>query len=122
MEKKENKKIKNNDIELKLILSKTWSEWLLASTAHGLPNLSNSSRLIRLMWAVCFFLATIYSFYSIVSLIVAYFTYDVDIHIQVVVNAPVDFPAVFIDSKKTKNSLFFIPYLNIFLLKKGNHL
>lgn len=85
----------NNNDEMKPIIRRTWYQWLGASTAHGVPNMGKTnSRIVRFFWIIFFLTASIYCFYSIVTLFVQFYAYNVDINIQIEEKPPVDFPAV----------------------------
>lgn len=81
--------------EFKSELKKLWIDWMLVSTTHGLSSITRtSSRLVRLIWLLCFLASFSFCVYSIIQLVVQFFNYDVLINLQVSDAKTVDFPAV----------------------------
>jgi len=61
----------------------------------GVPNLVNSKSLMaRLMWFISILMSVAFTFYLIMSSIIAYYSYDVVTNIKVVYPSQIDYPAV----------------------------
>lgn len=105
-------------------LKQKFLEWSNSSTAHGIPNIFRiESRILRIIWIICFLAAFAYCSYTIVNIIVVYLQYDVLINQEVVIEAPIDFPVVtvcnlnafdrikaknFIDLTLAKNNISYV--------------
>ncbi|CAF0905049.1 unnamed protein product [Brachionus calyciflorus] len=75
-----------------LNILKSWCE---TSTSHGLPNLArNESRILRIAWAIATLASWSYSFYLVISCILAFFNYKTITNTRQVYEAPSFFPAV----------------------------
>jgi hypothetical protein len=99
-------------------LKETFLEWCGFSTAHGIPSLSRTdSRIIRILWIVCLIASTTYCFYSIISIIVSYFSYNVLINMQIVDKSNVDFPAVTVCNLNPFDRRYSQDYINKVLAK-----
>ena len=71
------------------------SECALNTNSHGLTNIARlDSKLLRILWAVCFLASVGYCTYSCVIIVMNFLQYDVLVNQEVVYKAPVDFPAV----------------------------
>ena len=100
-----------------------WSavcECAMNSTAHGIPNIFRlHNKMLKVMWTICFLGALFYSIYTITSIVISFLQFDVLTNQQVVVESPVDFPAVTVcninpfDRRNSQN------YINAVLLKNN---
>lgn len=106
------------DNKIKIDIRKKISEWCNYSTTHGVSNISRAdNKLVKLIWIVCLFSSSVYCFYTIVNIIVSYFSYEVIINIDVVDKAPVDFPAVSVCNLNPLDRRFSQTYIDQVLAK-----
>lgn len=87
--------VEREHIKKSHLLKEKFFEWGTNSTAHGIPNMIRlESRILKIIWFVCFLASLSYCAYTIVSIIITYLQFDVLINQEVVSKSPVDFPAV----------------------------
>ena len=71
------------------------TDWAGSTSLHGVYNIVRlDSKLLKMIWIVCFTSSLIYCFYGIYGIIANYLSYNVLTNQQVQNQAPVDFPAV----------------------------
>jgi hypothetical protein len=77
------------------IIKKRISEWSKSITAHGLPNIFMSKRvIIKVLWALALFASITYCVINIYREIVKYFHYEYTTHLETVEDVPSLFPAI----------------------------
>lgn len=95
-------------------------EWSSYSTAHGIPNIFRlESRLLKIIWILCFLASFAYCSYTIVNIVVVYLEYGVLINQEVVSEAPVDFPAVTVCNLNAFDKRNAQTYINQVLAKNN---
>ena len=91
--KDDDTKSDKEDADLKEEIKQKFLEWCEYCTTHGIPNIArNQSKLIRLIWIACLLASSTYCFYSIITLMMSYLSYNVLINMQVIEEAPIFFP------------------------------
>ena len=77
------------------IIKKRISEWSKSLTAHGLPNIFMSKRvIIKVLWTLALFASITYCIIEIYREIVKYFHYEYTTLLETVEDAPSLFPAI----------------------------
>jgi hypothetical protein len=90
--------MKKNNIRYRgkrYIIKKRISEWSKSITAHGLPNIFMSKRvIIKVLWTLALFASITYCIINIYREIVKYFYYEYTTHLETVEDVPSLFPAI----------------------------
>jgi hypothetical protein len=77
------------------VIKKRISEWSKSITAHGLPNIFMSKRvIIKVLWTLALFASISYCIINIYREIVKYFHYEYTTHLETVEDVPSLFPAI----------------------------
>ena len=77
-------------------------EFCSETTAHGLGRLASSTSILeRVIWSVCLLAALGYMTYQGTSLVSDYFSYPVDVKVELQYNRTLDFPAVVVCNMNT---------------------
>jgi len=77
------------------IIKKRISEWSKSLTAHGLPNIFMSKRvIIKVLWTLALFASITYCIIEIYLVIVKYFLYEYTTLLETVEEVPSIFPAI----------------------------
>ncbi len=85
----------------------------------GVPDLASSKSLIaRLIWFISILISVGFTFYLIISSIIAYYNYDIVTNIKVVYPSQIDFPAVSFCPNGIKNEKNIFLIVSFFDLKK----
>lgn len=109
----------NNPAKIHLFKEK-FVEWSSYSTAHGIPNIFRlESRLLKIIWIICFLASFAYCSYTIVNIVVVYLQYGVLINQEVVSEPPVDFPAVTVCNLNAFDKRNAQSYINQVLAKNN---
>jgi hypothetical protein len=86
------------------LLKKIIVEWILNSSAHGLPKIfRNSNTLLKIIWLCCFLVSGSTCIFSIIRTLNDYLTYPTFISTQIIQEVPTYFPAVTLCNLKTVN-------------------
>ena len=108
----------NRKRDLKTELKEAFYDWSIFTTAHGIPSLSRTeSKKIRFLWIAFLLVTTAYCCYSMISIIVSYFSYNVLINMQIVDKSNVDFPAVTVCNLNPFDRRYSQDYINKVLAK-----
>lgn len=95
-------------------------EWSSYSTAHGIPNIFRlESRLLKIIWILCFLTSFAYCSFTIVNIVVVYLEYGVLINQEVVSEPPVDFPVVTVCNLNAFDKRNAQSYINQVLAKNN---
>lgn len=78
----------------KLVLDR-FTSWSSKSTSHGYPKIFNSDKvLVKVIWSVCFIVATTTCSYVVIQNIFNYLKYEVASRITVVHESSMEFPII----------------------------
>ena len=95
MEVKNNEEMEDFNKEVRKKIKEVWIDWMTVSTTHALPNMGKTtSQFVRFIWLACFLAAGIYCTYSIILLIIQFFSFEVLVDLRIAYARTVDFPAV----------------------------
>ena len=88
-------KISESNIKKLELIWAAITECCLNTTAHGLPNIFRlDNKYLKLMWIICFLASFAYCVYTISIIILSFISFDVLTNQQVLIQSPVEFPAI----------------------------
>ncbi|RNA31126.1 FMRFamide-activated amiloride-sensitive sodium channel isoform X1, partial [Brachionus plicatilis] len=95
-------KIKEEDHKFRGLMKKCVKEWLENSSSHGFSNMIRAdSWMIKIVWLILVFIFMAYCIFTVISIIMTYFKYEVVVSYKIISDSPSPFPAITICNLNT---------------------